>query len=191
MEAHISTKKIAVLGGGNGAFATAGDMALAGHSVRMWTAFPHEVERLFETKTITLQDLGRIGEAKIDLVTEDLAEAVKGADVIFSPSPAFSQEDIAKRLGPHVEDKQVIQLCPGSMGSYVIGKILKENGWWRDIAIAEPGTLPYLTRKLSPTDVLMSGHAVKLPLGVFPAKKTETAIDILRRVSETMSQFRD
>ena len=28
--------KIAVLGGGNGSFAAAGDLALAGHEVRMW-----------------------------------------------------------------------------------------------------------------------------------------------------------
>ncbi len=28
--------RIAVLGGGNGSFAAAGDMALAGHAVRLW-----------------------------------------------------------------------------------------------------------------------------------------------------------
>ncbi len=28
--------RIAVLGGGNGSFAAAGDMALAGHDVRLW-----------------------------------------------------------------------------------------------------------------------------------------------------------
>jgi opine dehydrogenase len=28
--------RIAVLGGGNGSFAAAGDLALAGHEVRMW-----------------------------------------------------------------------------------------------------------------------------------------------------------
>jgi len=33
-------KEIAVLGGGNGALTVAGDMALSGHRVRMWTAFP-------------------------------------------------------------------------------------------------------------------------------------------------------
>jgi hypothetical protein len=37
----MAIKEIAVLGGGNGAFTTAGDMALAGFNVRMWTAFPN------------------------------------------------------------------------------------------------------------------------------------------------------
>jgi opine dehydrogenase len=126
----MSPKEITVIGGGNGAFATAGDMSLAGHRVRMWTAFPQEFEKLFETKRVKLEGLGRTGDAKIDLVTKDLGEAVKGAKVIFSPSPAFSQEDIAERLGPHLEDGQIIFLSPGSMGSYRFGRVLKENGWW-------------------------------------------------------------
>lgn len=176
----MPTKEIAVIGGGNGAFTTAADMSLAGHRVRMWTAFPQEFEKLFETKRVKLEGLGRTGEAKIDLVTKDLGEAVKGVKVIFSPSPAFSQGDIAKRLGPHLEDGQILFLSPGSMGSYLFGKVLKENGWWRDIAIAEPGTLPYLTRKTAPNAVLVSGLAVRLPVGVFPAKKTGEAIHTLK-----------
>lgn len=40
---------IAVLGGGNGALTMAGDMKLAGYHVRMWTAFPQEFEKLYET----------------------------------------------------------------------------------------------------------------------------------------------
>ena len=176
----MPTKEIAVIGGGNGAFTTAADMLLAGHRVRMWTAFPQEFEKLFETKRIKLEGLGRTGEAKIDLVTKDLGEAVKGVEVIFSPSPAFSQGDIAERLGPHLKDGQVLFLSPGSMGSYLFGKVLKENGWWRDIAIAEPGTLPYLTRKTGPNAVLVSGLAARLPVGVFPAKKTGEAINTLK-----------
>ena len=176
----MPTKEIAVIGGGNGAFTTAADMLLAGHRVRMWTAFEREFEKLFETKRIKLEGLGRTGEAKIDLVTKDLGEAVKGVEVIFSPSPAFSQGDIAERLGPHLKDGQILFLSPGSMGSYLFGKVLKENGWWRDIAIAEPGTLPYLTRKTGPNAVLVSGLAARLPVGVFPAKKTGEAINTLK-----------
>jgi len=178
----MAVREIAVLGGGNGAFTTAGDMSLAGYRVRMWTPFPKEFEKLLETKTVKLEGLGRTGLAKIHTVTEDLAEAVKGAEVICSPNPAFTQEKVANLLGPHLEDNQVIFLSPGSMGSYLFGKILKENDQWRDLAIAEPGTLPYLTRKTSPNEVLVSGLAVRLPLGVFPAKKTEKTVNILREL---------
>jgi len=178
----MAAKEIAVLGGGNGAFTMAGDMSLAGNRIRMWTAFPQEFEELFETKTVQVEGFGRTGKAKIDLVTKDLGEAVKGARIIFSPSPAFSQEELAERLGPYLEDGQIFLLSPGSMGSYLFGKVLKENNAWRDITVAEPGTLPYLTRKTASNSVLVSGLAVRLPVGVFPAKKTDKTVNILREL---------
>jgi opine dehydrogenase len=175
-------KDIAVLGGGNGSLTMAGDMSLAGFNVRMWTAFPEEFEKIYKTKTVKLIGLGRQGDAKIGLVTKDLAEAVRGAQVVCFPTPAFAQKDIAENLGPYLEDGQVLFLSPGSFGSYLCGKIFKDNGCWKEVAIAEPGTLPYLTRKISADEVLVSGHAVKLPVGVFPANKTEYAIRILKEL---------
>lgn len=178
----MSITDIAVLGGGNGALTMAGDMKLAGYHVRMWTAFPDEFERLYETKTVKLEGFGRTGEAVIDLVTKDLGAALKGAQVILSPSPAFSQEDIAGHIGPYLEDGQIVFLSPGSMGSYLTAKKLIDTGQLKDIAIAEPGTLPYLTRKTDTTTVLVSGHTVKQPVGVFPAKKTDATIERLQTI---------
>jgi opine dehydrogenase len=114
------------------------------------------------------------------VVTQDLGEALKGAQVILSPSPAFSQEDIARHMGPYLEDDQIVFLSPGSMGSYLIAKTLQDIGHWKDIAIAEPGTLPYLTRKTDSTTVLVSGHTVKQPVGVFPAQKTAETVERLK-----------
>jgi opine dehydrogenase len=178
----MTVKQVAVIGGGNGALTTAGDMALAGHKVRMWTAFPEEYGEIYRTKKIRIRGLGRQGAAQIDAVTKDLEEAVKGADIIFSPSPAFSQSDIARFLAPHIQDGQVLFLSPGSMGSYIFARTFKEEGCEKDVAIVEPGTLPYLTRKTAPDEVLVSGHAVRLPVGVFPAKKTEAAVSMLQQL---------
>ena len=178
----MTVKEVTVIGGGNGALTTAADMALAGFRVRMWTAFPEECGEIYKTKTIKMRGLGRQGAAKIQVVTKDLGEAVRDADVICSPSPAFSQPDIAKILAPHIQDGQVLFLSPGSMGAYLFAKVFKEERCLKDIAIAEPGTLPYLTRKTASDEVLVSGHAVRLPVGVFPARKTETAIGVMREL---------
>lgn len=178
----MAVKQIAVLGGGNGALTTAGDMALAGFEVRMWTAFPEEFGEIYKTKTIKMTGLGRQGAARIQMVTRDIGEAVSGADVICSPSPAFSQAAIAEALAPHLQDGQVLFLSPGSMGSYLFAKVFKEKGYLKDIAIAEPGTLPYLTRKTGVDQVLVSGHAVRLPVGVFPARKTDAAVGIMKEL---------
>jgi opine dehydrogenase len=178
----VKGKEIAVLGGGNGALTTAGDLALAGFNVRMWSSFPEELEKIRETKAVKIRGLGRQGDARIKLVTKDLAAAVEGADLIISPNPAFSQPDIASFLAPLVEDDQVLLLSPGSMGSCLFARIFKEKGCTRDVAVAEPGTLPYLTRKVAPDEVLVSGHAVRLPIGVFPARKTEYAVNLLHEI---------
>ena len=178
----MTVKQVAVLGGGNGALTTAGDMALAGFKVRLWTAFPEELGEIYETKTIKMRGLGRQGPAKIETVTRDIGEAVSGADVICSPSPAFSQAAVAEALAPHVEDGQTLFLSPGSMGSYLFAKVFKEKGSLKDVAITEPGTLPYLTRKTAVDEALVSGHAVRLPVGVFPARKTDEAINMLKEL---------
>ena len=178
----MRVEEIAVIGGGNGALTTAGDLALAGFRVRLWTAFPEELEKIYETKTVKLRGLGRQGKASITLVTKDLAEAVKGAEVIISFSPAFAQQDIARLLAPHVEDNQTLFLSPGSMGSYLFAKTFKETGRLKDIALAEPGTLPYLTRKVAQDEVLVSGQAVRLPVGVFPGKKTVQTLSLLKQL---------
>lgn len=176
----MKVREIAVLGGGNGAITTAADLSLAGFNVRMWTSFPDELEKVYETKTVKIRGLGRQGDARVGLVTKDLAAAVQGADLIISPNPAFSQPDIASRLAPFIHDGQVLLLSPGSMGSWVFARLFKEKGCMKDVAIAEPGTLPYLTRKVAPDEVLVSGHAVRLPVGVFPARKTEYALNLLK-----------
>jgi opine dehydrogenase len=178
----MTVKEVAVLGGGNGALTTAGDMALAGFRVRMWTAFPEELGEIYKTKTVKMSGLGRTGPAKIQMVTRDVGKAVGGADIIFLPSPAFSQAALAETLAPHLQDGQVLVLSPGSMGSYLFAKVLNEKGCLKDIAIAEPGTLPYLTRKTAVDEVLVSGHTVRLPVGVFPARKTDTAIGIIKEL---------
>jgi opine dehydrogenase len=178
----MPVKKIAVIGGGNGALTTAGDMALAGYDVRLWTAFPEELGKIYETQIVKVRGLGRQGDARISRVTRNLEEAVKGADVIVSPSPAFAQKAIAELLAPHIEDNQTLFLSPGSLGACLFARTFREVGRLKDIAIAEPATLPYLTRKVARDEVLVSGCAVRLPVGIFPAKKTEPAIGRLREI---------
>jgi opine dehydrogenase len=183
--------KIAVIGGGNGAITTAGDMTLAGYSVSMWTAFPEEFGPLYETKNVCLKGLGRTGDVEVDLVTRDIGKAIQGAQVICSPSPAFAQEDLAKLIGPHLEDGQIVLLSPGSLGGYVFARTFESLGIKKDIRIAEPGTLPYLTRKTGPNEVLVSGHAVRLPVGVFPSKKTDETIALLKELYPAIHSVED
>ncbi|HVV61562.1 MAG TPA: NAD/NADP octopine/nopaline dehydrogenase family protein, partial [Pseudolabrys sp.] len=108
--------------------------------------------------------------------TTDIGEAVRGADLIVAPVPAFAQEDLAVALAPHLTDGQVIYLPPGTFGSYLMTKVLRANGCRADVAIGETGTLPWLTRKRGPNEVAITTRASRLPTGVFPARSSEAAL---------------
>lgn len=173
-------KRVAVLGGGNGAFAMASDLALQGFEVRMWSKYFDEFREIKKTHTIRVSGPLVQGEAGISVITDDMKEAIKGADLICSPIPAFTQISVAESLLPNLEDGQVIFLPPGTFGSFLMSKHLRERGCKKDFAIGETGTLPYLTRKMSPQESRIVVRACNLPTGIFPAKKTGEAIEKIR-----------
>lgn len=171
--------KVAVVGGGNGAYTTAGDFALAGHEVRMWPGAPERHAALYAGGTITLKGLGRTGDAALALVSDDPAAVVGGADVVVCTDPAPSQPARAALVAPFLEDGQLVWLSPGSLGPLVFERVLRAQGRRPAVCYAEPGTLPYLTRRTAPTRVQVSGLARHLPVGVFPARATAAACERL------------
>jgi len=171
--------KIAVLGGGNGSYAAAVDFSEAGHEVRFWRRDAAALAPVLEGGTITLRDFKGVRDVKIAKPTTDIGEAVRGAELIVAPVPAFAQEDLAVALAPHLTDGQVIYLPPGTFGSYLMMKVLRAKGCTADIAIAETGTLPWLTRKRGPNEVAITTRATRLPTGVFPARHSEKALKVI------------
>ncbi len=170
--------KIAVLGGGNGSFAAVADTVLAGHDVRWWRREMASFGSLATSKSLTLIDSE--GTRKIAIApTDDLAAAIDGVELILAPTPAFAQQDLADALAPHLVDGQVIYLSPGSFGSYLMMKRLREQGSAADVAIAETGTLPWLCRKQGDETVRITTRATHLPTGVLPERLAERALDVI------------
>jgi opine dehydrogenase len=173
--------RVAVLGGGHGAHASAADLALAGHRVRLWRRDDNALAPLRETRTITLTAEGRQGAAELELATTDVREATSGADVVVVPLPATTHEDLARRLAGALDERQVVLLTPGTLGSYTLARELGRLGARLPFAFAETGTLPYLARKTGPAAVSAPVRAANLPVGVFPASRTK---DALARVAD-------
>jgi len=167
--------KITVLGGGHGSYAAVADFTEAGHEVRWWRRKIDSFGALLDTRTIHVLD--HRGERAVAInPVETMAEALDGAELIVAPSPAFAQEDLADALAPHLADGQAIYLPPGSFGSFIMMRRIRDAGSKADIAIAETGTLPWLTRKQSDDTVRITTRATKLPTGVLPARNTDAAI---------------
>jgi opine dehydrogenase len=171
--------KIAVLGGGNGSYAAAADLSAAGHEVRFWRRNGDAFQPVIETGTIRMRDLTGARDVPIARPTTDIAEAVRGADLILAPAPAFAQSDLAALLAPHLADGQTIFLPPGTFGSYLMTKVLRAKGCGAGIMVAETGTLPWLTRKHGAAGVAIATRATRLPTGVFPARLTAPAVAVI------------
>lgn len=158
--------RVAVLGGGNGAYAAAADLTEQGHEVRFWrrtaAALPAR---------ISLRDAAGEREIRTAQTCAEMGEAVRGAELVFMPDPAFTQADNARRLAPHLADGQVVFLAPGTFGSVVMTQEMRAAGNRARFAIAETGTLPWLTRKHGPQTAAITARATRLPTGVFPAHR--------------------
>lgn len=165
-------KKIAVIGGGNGAHAASADLSLRGFEVRMCEdeRFASKMKKVFDTKTIEVKGVCN-GEAHLSMVTTDIQEAVTDADVILVAVPAFAHKTYAQKLAQVVQPGQIVLVVPGTFGSLIFYNELKKNNI-KDVVVAESHTLPYATRLVGEGQVLIMSRFDPLKIGVMPAHKT-------------------
>jgi len=101
-----------VLGAGNGGQALSALLKKKGHEVRLWNRSADKIALLNKRGALSLR--GEIeGEIVLDLISEDLAEAVTGADILFIVMPASAHREMALRLASIISDKQAVILNPG------------------------------------------------------------------------------
>ena len=172
---------IAILGGGHGCYAAAADLSEAGHRVRLWRRDAAALQPVVDTGSIILKDGDGVREVPIALATADIGRALHGAQLVVIPSPAVAQADIARAMAPHLADGQVVFLPPGTFGSVVMARLARAAGSRADVAWAETGTLPYLARKHGEREVNVTIRAVRLPTGVYPARRAAQALDVIRQ----------
>lgn len=173
--------KIAVIGGGNGGQAMAGHLALTGHDVRLYLRNKELLATLRQLGTIELR--GRInGSGKIGLFTDDLKEAVIGAEAVMIVTTATAHGDLAQQLAPILEDGQVVILNPGRTGGAMEFRyVLTENGCCAHPLLAEAQTLVYACRTIRPGVVDIIGVKDKVLLSALPAPDTEAVMRVIRR----------
>lgn len=186
--------RITVLGCGNGAFATAADMADKGHEVTLYVDSSHRknFKVIEKTKKIICYGVGPTGPVEISKVTCDTEEALKNADLIISVIPAFAHEDVAVRIAPYIKDGDKVLLSPGSTGgALVFAKAFYEHGVAKDVRIAEIHTLPYTARKVGMDGVNISLMLDFMLFAAFPAKYNEEMYELIKPLYPNIELCRD
>jgi len=172
--------KIAVLGSGNGGIAIAGYLAIKNFKVNIYSPFCKEIAPLRRNKVINLQ--GKInGSGRLNLATDNLEQAIEGAELIMVVAPAFAHRAIAAGCAPYLKDNQIIVLNPGRTGGALeFNQVLREMNLKADVIIAETQTLIYACRKITANKAMIHGIKNRVSLAALPAIRTSEVINKIR-----------
>lgn len=165
--------KIAVIGAGNGGQSIAGYLALQGYETSLYDIDVQKMDILKQKGGIELT--GRIeGFGKIDCITTDIAEAVKGAEIVMVTTVANAHRAVAKSMASYVEEGQVIILNPGrTCGALVFNQTLQTEGCTKRYYLGEAQTLVYACRVIENGKVNIIGVKDEVFLAGLPASDTE------------------
>jgi opine dehydrogenase len=180
----MNSDKIAVLGGGNGAFAAAAHLSLMGFNVNLCeiAKFKDNIIEILEKKEIEIEGAIK-GIARLSKVTTDIKEAIQDVEVIMVVTNAAGHKLIAELCAPHVKQGQIIFLNPGStFGALEFARTFKEKSLKTDFCIAETATLTYGARRIGGNRVRCLLILNECLTGVFPSKKTDYVIKKLNRI---------
>ena len=165
------SKKFAIIGAGNGGQAFAGYLSLKGHSVKIYDVSQATIDKLNELGGITLEghsDLNGFG--KIELASTDMAEILKGAEVVLVILPSIYHKSTAVKMAPYLEDGQFVVINPvAGLGILEFKKALEENGCHAAIKLGCTCTLLFAARLAEVGRVTISGQKNILSAAALPA----------------------
>lgn len=175
-----------VLGAGGGGQAMAGCLSLGGAPVRLWNRSPEILTHIEKNGYITIEGSVR-GRAYMDLVTSDLAQAVRGAHVIMIVMPATAHRPMAKRLAKLLRSGQVVVLNPGRTGGALeFRHTLMSEGCENGVMVAEAQTLLVASRVTAPG--VCHVYSVKRSVGLAAVPAADTA-HVVNAVAHDLPQF--
>ena len=171
---------IAIIGAGHGGCAAAGDLGRQGFPVRLWARSDSTLTNLRARGGVELT--GELGDhfVQIPLMTTDMGEAVRGAQVVMLCIPTQAHGDIAALLAPYLTPEQIVLATPGHT-VLLIPNTLRANGVARPV-VAETATLPYICRMDGPARVSINKKAEAMPFAVFPGREMARVKRVVERI---------
>lgn len=167
-----------VIGAGNGGQAMAAHLSLMGFTVNLYNRTREKLIPILKNNGIYLE--GAVsGFAKINLITDNLEDAIKDTDIIMVTIPASGHSDIAYEMLPYLKNGQIIVLNPGrTFGAIEFYNIVKTRKDL-DVIISETDTFIYACRSSDGKARIFSIKEA-VSLASIPSWKTNYVIDLLK-----------
>jgi len=179
--------KILVCGGGNAAMPLAGDLAMMGYQVNLFqlNQFRSSIEPIIAQGGIEVTgntQSGKTGLAKLNLITTDPKEAVKGMDLIMVAVPASGHKSFFDAISPHLEEGQSILVNTSYWACLRFARKLKDMGIFDKITLAEGSTFQYAAANTGPASTHIYKIKNKVAFSAFPAIKTDRILEIVNTI---------
>lgn len=170
--------KFAVLGTGNSGQTFAADITLKGYSVNLAEVpeFEDNLRAIEKKGGIEISGEAGHGFARLNMMTTDLKEAIKGVDIIIVGGSAYAHEPFSKILAHDFEDDQFI-LFTSNFGALRFRNWMKEAGVTTRVTPVETMSLLYATRAIEPGVVACIAVKNHLPIAALPSGRTQEFLD--------------
>lgn len=177
---------VTIIGAGNSGLAMAAHIAKEGDRVVLWNRSRQTIEKLMDTHSINCEGV-IAGEVKIDLVTDDIKEALLNAEVILVTTPASSHRDLAELIAKNIKQDALIVLNPGrTFGALEFQEIFNKYNNEVKITIAETQTIIYTCRKLSEDAVNIIALKSDVLISTLDANENE---NIIKRLPKCLHKY--
>jgi opine dehydrogenase len=175
-ERESNKLNFAVIGGGNGGQAIAGYLAYKGYQVNLYNRTIKKIEEIKQRGYIDLE--GSItGRGTLNLVTDNIEQAIKNVDVIMVVLPASAHKIIADNIAPFVTEDQYIVLNPGRTGGALeFDNVIKRHDALKNVCIVEAQTLLLTCRAIEQGKVNVFIKKKEVKVAALPAIKTNEFI---------------
>ncbi|MGI6486113.1 MAG: NAD/NADP octopine/nopaline dehydrogenase family protein [Tepidanaerobacteraceae bacterium] len=179
----MDIKKIAILGAGNGGFMSAADLGNQGYEIALYSSNPDKIKGVkdrggIEVLDIDMKPTGVFG--KVSIASSNIAEVIKGAQVILAPVPYFVIFKYAKLLAPYLEEGQVILSLGKGGASLTWAKLLRDHGCRKKVYLADCNTLPYGASRKGDYQVRLEARTQNLIFATFPGKDIDYVLPIVK-----------
>lgn len=167
----------AIIGAGNGGQAMAAHLSLMGFTVNLYNRSYEKLLPIINNGGIFLE--GEIeGFGELNIITDDIEDAIDGVDIIMVTVPASGHSEIAHNLLPYLRDGQIIVLNPGrTFGAIEFMNVINEREDL-NVTIAETDTFIYACRS---SNGISKIYRIKdiVSLAAIPTWETNNVVQLL------------
>lgn len=175
-----------VIGAGNSGLGMAAHLSAAGNKVTLWNRSVANIKELIETHTIKCEGIIQ-GDIKIDLVTDDIKQAIANTDIILVTTPASSHREIAEHIAKHISKETLIVLNPGrTFGAFEFLKVFRTYNEHYPQTVAETQTIIYTCRRTGVDSVNIIALKSDVLISTFNASENR---NIISRLPECIQPY--